>query len=61
MCPAVAAMGFPGSLVGKESACSAGDLDLNLVSGQATYASIHGSAVKESTCNVGDLCSIAGL
>ena len=42
MCPAVAAMGFPGSLVGKESACSAGDLGLNLVSGQATYASILG-------------------
>ena len=64
--------GFPYSLVGKESACNAGDPGSIPGSGRSIGEGIRlptpvflgfpcGSADKESTCNVGDLCSICGL
>ena len=63
-------MGFPGSSVGNESACNAGDPSLIPGSGrssregrgyplQCTGASL--VAGKESACNVGDLGLISGL
>ena len=66
-------MGFPGSSIGKESACNSGDLGLIPESGRAagggigfppqySWASlIGGSAVKESARNAGDLGSIPAL
>ena len=64
-------VGFPDSSVGKESACSAGDLSLIWVGKihrrrdrLPTPVSLGfpcGSAGKESTCNAGDLGSIPGL
>ena len=65
-------LGFPDSLVGKESACSAGDP--GLIPGSGRSAGVRGrlpspvflgfpdsSVGKESTCNAGDLGSIPGL
>ena len=63
---------FPGSSVGKESACNAGDPGLIPGLGRSIGEGIGyplqyswgfpcGSAGKESTCNVGDLGSIPGL
>ena len=63
---------FPGSSVGKESACNARDPCLIPGPGRSTgegigyplqysWASVCGSAGKESTCNAGDLGSIPGL
>ena len=64
-------MGFPGSSVGKESACNAGDPGLIPV-GKIPWRRDRlpspvflgfpgGSGGKESTYNVGDLGSIPGL
>ena len=61
--------GFPDSLVGKESACNAGDaasfLDREDLLEQGNNSSVRGlpcgSAGKESPCNVGDLGLIPGL
>ena len=64
--------GFPGSSVGKEPACNAGDPGSILGSGrpagegigyplQYSWASPCGSAGRESTRNAGDLGSIPGL
>ena len=62
---------FPGSSVGKESACNAGDPSLIPGSGRSPEEGIGyppvflgflcGSAGKESACNVGDLGSIPAL
>ena len=62
---------FPGSSVGKESACNAGDPSLIPGSGRSAEEGIGyppvflgflcGSAGKESACNVGDLGSIPEL
>ena len=65
-------LGFPGSSVGKESACNAGDPSSIPGSGRSTgegigyplqysWASPCGSAGKESTYNSGDVGSIPGL
>ena len=65
-------MDFPGSSVGKESACNAGDpgsvpgLGRSAGKGigyplQHSQASLGGSAGKESACNMEDLGSIPGL
>ena len=65
-------MGFPGSSVGKESACNAGDPSSIPESGRFTGVGDRlptpvflgfpcGSAGKESACNEGDLGSIPGL
>ena len=65
--------GFPGSSVGKESACNAGDLGSIPGSRRSAGEGIGyartpvslgfpcGSAGKESACDVGDLGSIPGL
>ena len=66
--------GFPGSSVGKESACNAGDPDCRVNSwvGKICWRRDRlptpvflgfpcGSAGKESACNAGDLGSIPGL
>ena len=61
-------MGFPGSSVGKESACNAGDP--SLIPGSARFARLPtpiflgfpcGSGGEESACNAGVLGSIPGL
>ena len=63
---------FPGSSVGKESACNAGDPGLIPGSGRSAGEGIGypypvflgfpcGSAGEESTCNAGELGSIPGL
>ena len=60
-------MGFPGSSVGKESACN--EKDPSSISGsdkgQATHSSIlglpNGPVGKKSSCNVGDQGLIPGL
>ena len=65
-------LGFPDSLVGKESTCNAGDP--SSIPGLGRYfwrrdrlptpvflGFPYGSAGKESTCNLGDLGSIPGL
>ena len=67
-------MGFSDSLVGKESACNAGDPSLIPGSGRSAEEGIGyplqsavflgfpcDSGGKESTCNAGDLGSIPGL
>ena len=65
-------MGFPDSLVGKESICNAGDPSSAPGLGRSTGEEIRlptpvflgfpcGSAAKESTCNVGDLGLMPGL
>ena len=64
--------GFPGSSVGKESTCNAGDAGSIPGLGkppeegigyplQYSWASLVAQLVKESACNVGDLGSIPGL
>ena len=64
--------GFPDSLVGKESACNAGDPGLIPGSGrsagegisyplQYSWVTLVGSAGKESSHNAGDLGLIPGL
>ena len=64
--------GFPGSLVGKESACNAGDPGwipgLGKFSGegigyplQYSWASLVTQLLKKSVCNAGDLGLIPGL
>ena len=64
--------GFPDSLVGKESACNAGDASSIPEVGKICWRRdglptpvfldfFCGSAGKESTCNVGNLGSITGL
>ena len=64
--------GFPDSLVGKESACNAGDPSSIPVSGTSTGERGRlptpvflgfpcGSVGKESACNVGNLGSVSGL
>ena len=62
---------LPDSLVGKESACNAGDPGLILGSGRSTGEGIGSHSIflgfpgglvsKESTCNVEDLGLISGL
>ena len=66
-------LGFPGSSVGEQSACNAGDSGSIPGSGRSTAEGIDhyptpvflgfpcGSAGKESSCNAGDLGSIPGL
>ena len=65
-------IGFPGSSVGKESACNAGDPGLIPGSGRSTgegtgyptpvfLGSPDGSAGKDTTCSVRDLGLIPGL
>ena len=65
-------LGFPGSSVGKESACNAGDPYWIPGSGRFPWRRARppipvfldfpcGSAGEESTCNAGDLVSIPGL
>ena len=65
-------LGFPGSSVGKESACNAGDPCWIPGSGRFPWRRARppipvfldfpcGSAGEESTCNAGDLVSIPGL
>ena len=62
-------LGFPGSSVGKESSCNAGDSSSIPGSGRSAAEGIGylfrsfpgGSDGKESTCNAGDLGLIPGM
>ena len=57
-------MGFPGSSVGKESSCNAGDPGSIPGSGRSPGEGLGfpvGSDIKESTCNEGDLGLIPGF